>query len=73
VGVCDDGDKAGGAADGATGGAGGGDMRVQIAACCKQIVGFCDDGDKGERMMGHVCVYNVCDVPAISVCPVPAN
>ncbi len=41
---------------------------VQIAACCKQIVGVCDHGDKGERMMGHVCVYNVCAVPTISVC-----
>ncbi len=48
VGVCDDGDNAGGTDDGAAGGADGGDMRrVQItAACCKQIVGVCDDGEK---------------------------
>ncbi len=42
-------------------------MRVQIAACCKQIVGFCDDDDTGERMMGHACVYNVCCACHISV------
>jgi hypothetical protein len=40
VGVCDDGDKAGGADDGAAGAAGGGDMRrVQLAECCKHAEG----------------------------------
>jgi hypothetical protein len=39
VGVCDDGDKAGGADDGAAGAAGGGDIRgVQLAGCCKHAV-----------------------------------
>jgi hypothetical protein len=47
VGVCDDGDKAGGADDGAAGAAGGGDIKgVQLAGCCKHAVGVCDDGDK---------------------------
>jgi hypothetical protein len=39
VGVCDDGDKAGGADDGAAGAAGGGDIRgVHLAAGCKYAV-----------------------------------
>jgi hypothetical protein len=50
VGVCDDGDKAGGADDGAAGVAGGGDVRgVQLAGCCKYAVGVCDDGGKAGR------------------------
>ena len=40
VGVCDDGDKAGGADDGAAGAAGGGDIRgVQLAGYCKHAMG----------------------------------
>jgi hypothetical protein len=47
VGVCDDGDKAGGADDGAAGVATGDDIRgVQLAGGCKHAVGVCDDGDK---------------------------
>ena len=47
VGVCDDGDKAGEADDGAAGAAGGGDIRrVQLAECCSCAVGVCNDGDK---------------------------
>ncbi len=43
--VCDSGVKAGGADEGAAGGAGGGDIRgVQLAECCKHAVGVCDDG-----------------------------
>jgi hypothetical protein len=57
VGVCDDGDKAGAAADGAAGGAGEGDMRrVQIASCCKQIVGVDDDGDNAGGADDGACV-----------------
>ncbi len=41
------GDKAGGSDDGASGVAGGGDIRgVQVAGCCKHSVGVCDDGGK---------------------------
>ena len=53
MGVCDDGDKAGAAADGA----GEGDMRrVQIASCCKQIVGVDDDGDNAGGADDGACV-----------------
>ncbi len=47
VGICDDGDKAREADDGAAGAAGGGDIRgVQLAGYCKHTVGVCYDGDK---------------------------
>ncbi len=40
VGVCDDGDKAGGADDGAAGATGGGNIRAaELADCCKHAVG----------------------------------
>ena len=47
MGVCDDGDKVGGADDGTDGGSVEDDMRgVQLTGCCKHSVGVCDDGDK---------------------------
>jgi hypothetical protein len=47
VGVCDDGDKAGGADDGAAGATGGGNIRgVQLARSCNHSVGVGDNGDK---------------------------
>ena len=54
MGVCDDGDKAGGADDGAAGAAGGGDIRgVQLSGGCKHVVVnllfcmFCPDLESG--------------------------
>ena len=50
VGICDDRDKAGGAADGAAGTEGGGDIRgVQLAGCCKHEVVVWDYGDTAGR------------------------
>ncbi len=50
VDVCDDGDKAGGSDDGASGAADGDDTReVQVAGCCKHAVGVCGDGDKAGK------------------------
>jgi hypothetical protein len=47
VGVCDHGDKAGGADDGAAGATGGGNIRgVQLARSCNHSVGVGDNGDK---------------------------
>ena len=47
MGVWEDGDKAGGEADGAAVGAGGGDIRgVQLARSCKHAVGVCDNGEE---------------------------
>jgi hypothetical protein len=58
--VCDNGVKAGGADDGAAGGAGGGDIRgVQLAECCKHAVGVCDDGTYETRCISDVCGIGV--------------
>ncbi len=49
VGVCDNGDKAGSACDGAAGVAGGGDIwGVQFAGHCKHAVGVCGNGRKAR-------------------------
>jgi hypothetical protein len=58
VGVCDNGNKAGGADDGRSGAAGGGDImirEVQLGGGCKHAVGVCENGDEaGERVMGQL-------------------
>ena len=47
VGVCDDGDKAGGADDEPAAVEDRGDIRgIQLAEGCKHVVGVCDDGDR---------------------------
>jgi hypothetical protein len=52
VGVCDNGEKAGGADDGAAGAAGGADgsdimiRDVQLGGGCKHAVGVCENGDE---------------------------
>jgi hypothetical protein len=50
LGVCDNGEKAEGAGDGARGGAGSGDGGIrglQLEESCKHSVGVCDYGDDG--------------------------
>ena len=50
VGVCDDGNKAGGENDGAAEAVDGGDIRgVQLTVCCKHDVDVYDDGDKARE------------------------